>query len=911
MELGWLSRAAEQLAQTLEGQSILNAFLGVRWQDTPLGPYQSWPHHIRSQVLLCFQLDNPTAVYLGPELNMIYNAASIAPYHERHPLMFGKSLEAAFADLVNAEETLAAIRSSTKTRKNGYFPTSEMRLLKTHSGIDAAHDAGEVIFASWTVIPLMDEMGECCGVQSTLTDDTHRVIVDARDNIIRSLEKVGAERGVRKLEKLSPGIVQAFHKDKVLVPMIMLFQKSDLSSYSCAMQVGSTVKESGIFDVATNRSTTQLERFMSQACLQRQSVIFTEPIENCAGRFQRQRSDRVKVTPVYASAEDLYPKWILIVSRNSLINQGLRLESYNLALEDIERAFSAFFQEMINAAALELSELRFQQIVELLPMGISIEDRNTRKLSYVNPRWCEVFDIKKEQGLVTTEQESVDLVERALAVMEDKSRIRCNQFYSNLGDGQALHLKTVDCQITGTEKSKNTEDESWIKVNVSYLGTENNEIIGTLVDVSDNYNTARKAEMMKEIQAAASMDRTRAELAEQQTASHLNFIDYFAHELRNPLGAIFHSTELASHELSGMKEAGTGDKVRSHLKTIELCSAHMRRITDDTLVLGQLQNGKLSICKDAVDVPELFRSVLDMFANECESKNIALSLDTSAWMTPDLEVLSDRNRLSQILVNLVTNSMKFAPKSRPGIITIELLSKVSGLKGEVTFKVVDNGIALTDQEISKLFRKFEQASEKTHVQYGGSGLGLSICKTLAECLDGRITASRNDIEGSTFTVSMRVDFCHAQHPDEVSNGAGNNGSISKKVTRSEHTILVVEDNLVNQRLVQKKLQLAGYQVVVASDGEKGFEAITSPVKNAPVDLCLCDIEMPILSGFGCVEKVYKYQRQHSIPLTPFIAMTANARPAQVVRHKAAGMIDTISKPFKFDELIRIVDSYFE
>ena len=251
----------------------------------------------------------------------------------------------------------------------------------------------------------------------------------------------------------------------------------------------------------------------------------------------------------------------------------------------------------------------------------------------------------------------------------------------------------------------------------------------------------------------------------------------------------------------------------------------------------------------------------------------------------------------------------------------------------MTFDIIDNGKAMNDVELGRLFQRFAQANTKTHVETGGgSGLGLHICSTLVKLLGGEISASRNELDGTTFTFSVLTRRVALPPSSTVTTnatklsagGAAHNGARSgEDAIRALHApndfegvILLVEDNLVNQKLVKKQLTMAGYQVDVANNGLEALEYFEGPQGDG-VRLCLCDIDMPFMDGYETVRRVKELYKQRAAAVTgpsggvakvcpPFVAVSANARTEQIERQISAGHDETLSKPFSTVELLEMV-----
>ena len=382
----------------------------------------------------------------------------------------------------------------------------------------------------------------------------------------------------------------------------------------------------------------------------------------------------------------------------------------------------------------------------------------------------------------------------------------------------------------------------------------------------------------------------------------------------------------------------------------------------------------------------VMQRALRMFEGELETHDIEVDF-TIHKTYKDLNidwVRMDPSRLMQVLINLITNAIKFtqgeptrkitmligagldvpSDKDKPCVTYFLTRTKKKDLtqdpewgEGEqvyLHFGVTDTGRGLDEQEKKVLFHRFAQSSPRTHVQYGGSGLGLFISRQLVELQAGEIGVSSESGIGSTFAFYIKVrrsnppdgaaDYLPSEHPRKTSipkrpqARAGASGSSAKEETspRSDSVpfkaaepitdlsnlkILIVEDNLVNQRVLQKQLKNLGCAVAVANHGGEALAYLQttrfwkgkSQSEGVELSIVLMDLEMPVMDGLTCARKIRNLEAAGEVVgHVPIIAVTANARSGQIETALKAGMDDVVSKPFRIPELIpKIQDAMAE
>ncbi|KAK4981033.1 hypothetical protein LTR28_008493 [Elasticomyces elasticus] len=488
--------------------------------------------------------------------------------------------------------------------------------------------------------------------------------------------------------------------------------------------------------------------------------------------------------------------------------------------------------------------------------------------------------------------------------------------------------KDVDIRLKKKWRPPGLASEEYCWILTSFLANiEEGEVEGVLGCITD----------ISRLKWAEQVSANTADAATEAKRQQERFIDMTSHEMRNPLSAIMQCADSISSSVEQSKHSYAADQALSELlesmresaQTIMFCAAHQKRIIDDILAVSKLDSSMLAITPVLVEPLVVLQQVMQMFEAELAVCDITSSY-TASQSYHDLEtkwVYCDPSRLTQILVNLLTNSIKFTKTSDRRELHVEVdVSTVPPFTNStelrwfpsqrsrhasdppescagddiyLMFTVRDTGRGISPDEMSILFNRFSQANPKTHVQYGGSGLGLFISRELTELQGGMIGCRSTLGEGSVFAIYIKARRpMMSDIPAPMAPPASSQREARPTSPESAPEILLVEDNLVNQKVLYKQLQRLGCTVHVANHGLEALEFIQKtrfwqPNHGSGLNLSvvLMDWEMPVMDGLTCTKRLRDLEQQHMITEhLKVIATTANARKEQVQMALAAGVV---------------------
>jgi len=427
--------------------------------------------------------------------------------------------------------------------------------------------------------------------------------------------------------------------------------------------------------------------------------------------------------------------------------------------------------------------------------------------------------------------------------------------------------------------------EIYLSTNLAPVKSSTGPVIG-LVGVSYDITVRKNYEF----------ELTRAkEQAEAGTRAKSEFLANMSHEIRTPMNGIIGMAEILKH-------THLDNEQLTHLEAIEVSANSLLSLINDVLDFSKIEAGKLDFEIIVFDLRKVLTDVERILSTKANEKGLEFRVICDDNVPSSLK--GDPHRLKQIVLNLASNAIKFTAK---GYVEVHIkYDKPKPNHHLLRFEVSDTGIGVSKDGRKSLFKEFSQVDASTTRKYGGTGLGLSISKKLVQMMNGKIGMESKFGKGSTFWFTAELGKIDADVKATTVIQQEKLDLISR--IDKDLSVLLVEDNKINQKIAVYNLTQAGYKVELA---ENGHEAVIK-FKNGKFDLILMDVLMPVMNGFRATQKIRAIEQYRTrknkdyVHHVPVIALTANAMKGDREACLAAGMDGYISKPFKQKELAELL-----
>ncbi|KAK5126040.1 hypothetical protein LTR85_011395 [Meristemomyces frigidus] len=980
---------------------------------TSLGLISDWGPALRLYATMVFSDSRPANVYWGMERIAFYNEKFAPLLAEAHPNMMGKSLKVGLPTVWDDTSVIFDhVVTSGRTvdvDDISFFVVRKGRLEETYF-------LGQFI-------PLRGDSGEIEGFYNTVYESTGQVLHERRRRVIDRIASIPP----CPVDETLAHIVGALHGEPKDIPMALLYSYDEFATSS-----GNTLRLCGRIGVPSGHQCAPQEASLESADTG-MVPFFRQAEESGApvllsqedGKFPDTGSLFEEVTWCgYGEASQNIAVLSLKSGGRTLgfFVQGINPrrpydEDMERSVVDMARQIEAKWGSSISAEEAKLrqemlerkltdSERRARLMAQSAPLGMC-QIAPDATFEWANDQFYEITGFKSSESTIAEFLLVIhpDHRERALA---DLGKLTGGQ--KSLGSELPLARKWSPPPEELHEGEDASDISAWI-LTTSFPVYEDGKVKMVMGYVTDISRQKWAESVQTRNAAAATLAKRRQE----------EFIDTTSHEMRNPLSAITQLADGIAKSLDGTDDSAltldgyraiAQDNVAS-ANTILACAAHQKRVIDDVLILSRLESEMLSITPVAERPSTVVSNVVRMFSGEAAMNRIEIEAvrDSSYDKEHVGHVLCDTSRLTQILINLISNAIKFTSSQDERKISVlygaqsvrpprcqtlfgelkwipphdpeRVSSVLPALKeGEDTFYlyfcVQDTGPGLKESEIERLFKRFSQASSRTHIAYGGSGLGLYICRELAEKQGGQVGVASRRGEGSMFAFYIETRRAEASELElekekekvrvfptppvtmvadrpslprrassqaTITKAAGgaslpvreramsppqtplaqlqaNGLAAAASVAVPRLHIMVVEDNLVNQKVLAAQLRKAKCAVTVANHGlealellkksdcwrEEGGDTINSNHTeqagqqvngNRPrLDVILMDWEMPVMNGLACTKRIRQLEHQGQLTRRlPVIATTANVRGEQMEQALAAGMDSVMPKPF--------------
>jgi len=977
----------------------------IDWGGTSLGSVEEWTADLRILSNMIMGSPHPAAMYWGPDHTVIYNEAYMPLTGEKHPQLMGAKYQDAWSEIWG---DIGPVMKAAWNNGDATMKYDDLLFLTRKGFI-------EETYFNWALIPLVGGDGNVVAVYNPAFENTRRKISERR---MLTLHDIGVKAALaRDVKGFWSQVVKGLEFNELDVPFALVYSVDDGNNESevSSMHSGSISPPQIVLEgslgvpdghrcaismLDLRSSDDGFAPYMrdSMSDLSKPVVLSEEDdtlpshlLEGLAWRGFGDPCRTIIIFPVHPTTAGDSIVGFIVLGVNprrrydedyrlfvALLSRQLATSMASVVLfeEEVKRGQRAARLAALDREELSMqlhsSEYRFSRMAEFGPVGMFITDGGGH-ITYCNEMWWKISGHQNSgsapdawmQSIRVEDRESVESVWHRL--VEEKQPVT-HEFRFNgsrvLKDGHAVDKWAL--MSAYPEKDEFGALKS---------------IFGCITDIAQQ-------------KWAEDFQKRRHDEAVEMKRQQENFIDITSHEMRNPLSAILQCADEISSCLNRCKTSGGAttpetlneliDSCVEAANTISLCASHQKRIIDDILTLSKLDSNLLLVTPVDVQPVTVVQNVLKMFETELLSNGIngLFQIEESYHQLAVDWVKLDPSRLRQVMINLMTNAIKFTQGRPRRSITISLgASKNGGAEGlsfipprrtdqeDITdaphwadgeklflhVAVTDTGPGLDEDEKKVLFQRFSQLSPRTHVQYGGSGLGLFICRILTELQGGQIGVQSSKGDGSTFAFYIKIRKTKAPEPNLTDGpmmprakaaklaaaavppepglklaGSGYNLHSPTSDDGKVMDILIVEDNLVNQKVLQKQLHISGNRTHVANHGGEALRVLrqsrfwdeekaamdesvqktrlatigTDKENKRNISIILMDLEMPVMDGMSCTKEIRRLEKlgvlTHHIPI---IAVTAYARPEQIENAKAAGVDGVISKPFRIPELI--------
>ena len=515
-----------------------------------------------------------------------------------------------------------------------------------------------------------------------------------------------------------------------------------------------------------------------------------------------------------------------------------------------------------NSKTLELFECSKNDIVGLNPLKISPEYQHDGTLS-VNKINESLFRTAKGENI------SIEWTHRKLSGEEFESQVSLSFLKNYFGKDVVLAV------------IRDISNEKEYKENLEALNVQLEE------------RQEELAQQNEEIQAQNEEIKRQKKIAEYEAEKALEaskyksiFLASMSHEIRTPLNGIISMVDI-------LNKTNITDEQREYLEIVQISGNNLLAIINDILDYSKIEANQLELENISINLYDEITDVVKMLSFKTEKKG--LKLTTSIAPDVDKYIKGDPVRIKQVLINYCNNAIKF---TETGFVSISVskLSETSKYT-EIKFSVQDTGIGISEKNIKKLFQEFQQANTDTTRKFGGTGLGLAISKKIAQLFNGTVGVESVEGEGSTFWFTGKFEKTEANILSALKPNK------KESINTKKLNILLAEDNPINQKVAQININRIGHNLSIANNGK---EAVEMYIKGN-YDVILMDIQMPILDGYGATKEIRKIEVKENRKPIIIIALTANALKGEREKCFNKGMDDYLSKPFKYEELVDILN----
>ena len=437
----------------------------------------------------------------------------------------------------------------------------------------------------------------------------------------------------------------------------------------------------------------------------------------------------------------------------------------------------------------------------------------------------------------------------------------------------------------------------WCLVSVVVEKRKNGEPVSVILMIRDIEDVIKK-----EIEQQLLIEEALAQ-AESASRAKGKFLSDMSHEIRTPMNVILGYASIAQNNMDNRDQ----DKVKDCLEKIKEAGNHLIGIINDVLEVSRIEQGKINIENEESDIYELMTDFYNLVEIQAAVKKQKMTIDLEGII--DKYVYMDWTRISQVLINLINNAIKYTPVG--GHIDVIVKEDCNNNIGDNIHNYIiivkDNGRGIDEKDMPSLFDLYTRGAYDNDISVEGTGLGLSISKQIIELMNGTIDVDSKLGEGTTFTVKLPLQYVVRTQADKnVTDNGKDNNIIKNDQSLSDIKVMVVDDNQYNREIACELLRENGAHIIECASGSEAVDYIK--YRNGIVDIILMDVCMPDMDGFEATRLIRQLEKDRWQDI-PIVAMTANAFDEDRKKALEHGMNGHIAKPFDIDTFAETVLEY--
>ena len=467
---------------------------------------------------------------------------------------------------------------------------------------------------------------------------------------------------------------------------------------------------------------------------------------------------------------------------------------------------------------------------------------------------------------------------------------------------QEMALESIRQQFKQGETSYSREYQrdyggyyGWMRIHIILAESQNGEPVKFII-------AAHNVEAEKEQEEQNRNDLLAAyEAAKTANEAKSSFLAQMSHDIRTPINAIVGMAAIASQHIDDR------ERLQDCLRKIDDSSKHLMALIGDILDMSKIEKGKLELAEVPFSVRELLRELQSIIRQEVEDKAQEITIAADDLVHDQL--IGDINRIRQMLLNLLTNAVKYTPSGGHILLGVQEIPARTSDTGCFLFTVEDDGIGMSPEFIERVFQPFARADEVIAQHVPGTGLGMSIAQGIIATMQGDIQVESEPGRGSRITVTLYLQIADVQADAQNLASSSDDPVQTARETLNGVHVLLAEDNPLNMEIAQTMLEEAGLRVDGAANGQAALDKFTASAPGT-YDVILMDLQMPILDGYGAAREI-RASAHPQAETIPIIALTANAFAEDMAKALLAGMNDHASKPIDFPRLLALMARYVQ